>query len=209
VVDGIAGLAQRCLGARGIGVRDNGKTVPEQPIVRAGEERRGAKAEGRDAIAPRARDSLDEPVEAESSQVVAHLALRVLAGNEAQQWSDVLTKILIGESAGQEMEDEQRCEQSAGTGVIEPKGTGALVVDDGRAMYLFEDGFTDRAVVANSLDVEEASVGLKTELPQGGQVLEPSADVEVVGIVDDGLCSKSATLLVVLLDAVGFVVDVK
>jgi hypothetical protein len=101
----------------------------------------------------------------------------------------VLSKVLVRKATGQEMEDEQRREERASTGVTETQGAGALVVDDGGTMDLFEGGFSDRAVVANSLGTQEAPVGLETELPQGGQVLEPSADLEVVGVVDDGFCS--------------------
>jgi len=37
------------------------------------------------------------------------------------------------------------------------------------------------------LDVEQTSVGGEADLPQRGQVGQPSADGEVVGVVDGGL----------------------
>ncbi len=40
--------------------------------------------------------------------------------------------------------------------------------------------------MAESLDVQETSVGFKADLPQSGQVLQPLADVEVACVVDGG-----------------------
>ena len=58
-------------------------------------------------------------------------------------------------------------------------------------------------------NVEQPAVGLKADLPQRGEILEPLADADVPGIVDRGLGAQRAALLVVLLDARSFVVDVQ
>ncbi len=39
--------------------------------------------------------------------------------------------------------------------------------------------FTDRAIMGNRLDVQKTSVGLEADLPQGRQILELFADLEV------------------------------
>ncbi len=46
-------------------------------------------------------------------------------------------------------------------------------------------------------------------LPQGGQVDQPLADPEVVGVVDDRLGPQGPGLLVVLLDPGALIVDVQ
>ena len=65
------------------------------------------------------------------------------------------------------------------------------------------------AVKAEALDFEQSAVGGKADVAQFGQVMQAFADAEVVGIVDGGLGAQGALLLVVLLDASVFVVDVE
>src|SRR5262249_58744555 len=64
-------------------------------------------------------------------------------------------------------------------------------------------------VAGEALDVEEASVGLLADLPQGGQVTQPAFEVEVAGVVDGGLGAQRPAELVVLLDLGVFVADVQ
>jgi len=47
-------------------------------------------------------------------------------------------------------------------------------------------GAGDR-VVAESLDVQQTSVGAEADLPQRGQIGQPFPDLEVAGVVDGGL----------------------
>ena len=65
------------------------------------------------------------------------------------------------------------------------------------------------AVKAEALDFEQSAVGGKADVAQSGQVMQAFADAEVVGIVDGGLGAQGALLLVILLDARVFVVDVE
>ena len=57
--------------------------------------------------------------------------------------------------------------------------------------------------MAGTLDVEETSVGGGANLPQSGQVLQPSANGEVVGVVDDRLGPQGATQFVICLSGEG------
>jgi len=66
----------------------------------------------------------------------------------------------------------------------------------------------DAAILADPLDVQETSVGLKADPPQGGKIGQPFADAEVAGVVDRRLGAQGATLLVILLDLGVLVVDV-
>src|SRR5258708_2163611 len=65
------------------------------------------------------------------------------------------------------------------------------------------------AVMADSLDVEQTSIGRKADLPQGGEVLQPLPQFKVAGVVDGGLGAQRAPFFVVLLDGGVFVVDVE
>src|SRR5437773_11396340 len=53
------------------------------------------------------------------------------------------------------------------------------------------------------------SVGLKADLPQFLKIFDASADREFAGVVDGRFSSKRLSLLVVLLDAGFFVIDVQ
>ena len=53
-----------------------------------------------------------------------------------------------------------------------------------RFVQLTKRGLTDRAILADALDVQSTSIGWKANLPQGGQVLQPFADPEVVETIE-------------------------
>ena len=65
------------------------------------------------------------------------------------------------------------------------------------------------AVRARSLDVQETSVGLEADPPECGEIMEPSADTEVPGVVDGHFCAERLAQLVILLDLGVLVVDVE
>src|SRR5260370_18507337 len=114
-----------------------------------------------------------------------------------------------GEGAREEGEEEGGCEQGVRQWIGEAQRGGTLVVDGDGSLQVLEGRLADEAVVTDTLDVEQTSVGGKADLAQFGEVVDASADGEVAGVVDSGLGSKSLPLLVVLLDAVFLVVDVQ
>ena len=63
--------------------------------------------------------------------------------------------------------------------------------------------------MAQTLDVEQPSIGRKADLAQLRQIVQALADAEVVGIVDRRLGAQGPILLVILLDARALVVDVQ
>src|SRR5919106_769877 len=74
--------------------------------------------------------------------------------------------------------------------------------------------FSHRAVMAEALDFEQTSVGLKADLPQCRQVTQPFADGKVTRVVDRGLgpCADLThvrDLFEILLDAGVLVVHVQ
>src|SRR5260370_1237276 len=81
-------------------------------------------------------------------------------------------------------------------------------MDDRVAGGVQDVGSEDR-VVAESLGAQQAPVGGVADLPQGGQIGQPFAEVEVHGVVDGGLGAQGPSFLVVLLDLGVLVVDVQ
>jgi len=121
----------------------------------------------------------------------------------------MLAELRRGEPVGQEPEDHQRTEQRLDPRVGEPQGRNPLVGDHLGALDLPQGRFAEGAVVAELLDVEETSVGVEADLPQGGEVLQPFAEGEVPRVVDRGLGPEGPPLLVVLLDPAVLVVQVE
>ena len=76
-------------------------------------------------------------------------------------------------------------------------------------LEIIEDRGSDLAVMAETLDAQQASIGGETHLIELIKVVQPSADVEVVAVVDGGLGAQRAAFLVVLLDARVLIVDVQ
>src|SRR4029453_7691523 len=99
-----------------------------------------------------------------------------------------------GRSDGKETE---RLHERVDAAVAEAQAGGALIADEPGG----DDGvpavFADQAVVAQRFDAQEASVGGKADLPQGGQIAERTTNGEVVGIVDGGFGAKGLTFFVV------------
>ena len=93
--------------------------------------------------------------------------------------------------------------------IFETESRGPLLGDDPRALNGLKTALTDRAVVADSLDVEQTSIGLEAYFPQGEEVLEPFPDPKIPGVVDGGFGAQSSAFLVVLLDPTVLVVDVE
>ncbi len=63
--------------------------------------------------------------------------------------------------------------------------------------------------MAQTLHVEQPSIGRKADLAQLRQVVQTLADAEVIGVVDRRLGAQCPIFLVVLLDARVLVIDVQ
>ena len=113
----------------------------EEAVVAASEEQRVAQARLGDLVAMRPRDSFDQAVQAQAAQVI---------GDGAEP----LTQIGVGEAAGQKVEDCERVEQGLDAFRFEAQGGSSLLVYHARALNGVKPPFSDRAVVADSLDVE-------------------------------------------------------
>ena len=88
VVDGVLGSAdgfghgQFCIGCSG---RDDSQSGPQRAVIEAGIEDGGAQSFGCDAVAASVRDTLDEAVEAQPTQVIGDASRGQLAGFLSQE----------------------------------------------------------------------------------------------------------------------------
>jgi hypothetical protein len=118
----------------------------------------------------------------------------------------VLTQVARGEALRQQPKQGESAEQGEDPRIEPSQRRHALPVDHDRPLDACERRVADRAVVAESLDVQQTSVGVKADLPQRGEIAQPPREVEVVGVVDRGLGAQRPPGLVVLLDARALVV---
>jgi hypothetical protein len=162
----------------------------EESIVGADVEERGAKTVVGDAVAVGVGNGLDEPVEAKATKVVGHAALGHEAGVQAQQRSEEVTQVAIGEPSELQTQDDECGEEGTDTGLNEwQRGDTPGIYELGKVEF-GEVVLADLTVVAGVKDVKQTSIGVEADLPQGGQVEQPFADVEVTGVVDGGLGSQ-------------------
>jgi hypothetical protein len=88
-----------------------------------------------------------------------------LAGTEAQQGREVLAQVAIGEPGRLETEDDQSREEGLDALLFEAQGRGPLAIDLDGTGDLRERRFTELAIVADSLDVEQTSIGAEADRP--------------------------------------------
>ena len=207
-VDGIYSAAEFAVGSRG-GVEGGGHRGSHDAGVDAVVAQGGAQPLVGDAVAAGARDALDESAQPEPPQVVGHAVAVVLVERQSEQRRHMLAQIAVGEAPGQQAEGEHGGEQGLRPRVAEAQRRCALSLDDARGVQVLEPFGSDVAVVADRLGAQQAPVGFEADPLQVVKVLQPSADVEVVGVVDHRLGAQRAPLLVVLLDPRVLVVDVQ
>ena len=91
--------------------RDVSQVGTHQAGVGAGEEEADADAEIGHSVAMGVGLADDQAMQAETAQLVRHLARGCVAGISAQQRSEVLPQVAIGEPLGQQTKTEQGTEQ--------------------------------------------------------------------------------------------------
>ena len=110
----------------------------------------------------------DQPMQAQTAQVIRHLSGGDGLGCFSQKGSPVVAKFAVGETPRQQTEHEQSSKESLYERIGEAQGTGSLTFDRHRLVELAKRVFADRAVVAETLDVQKTSVGFEADLPQSG-----------------------------------------
>jgi hypothetical protein len=89
------------------GGRDDGEAGSQRAVIETGVEDGGTQTLGSDAIAMSFRDSFDQAVQAQATQVVGDAAGGVLARLMSEQRSKMLANILVGEGSPDEEEEER------------------------------------------------------------------------------------------------------
>src|SRR3990172_2295555 len=148
-------------------------------------------------------------MESQPPQVVGHASLGALIGRQAQEGRERLSQLAVGEATGTQSEEQESQEEGLDARIPEAETGGALAVDALGVLDALKRVFAERTVMAEALDVEQTSVGGEADLPQRREVVQPSADREVVAVVDDRLRAQSPVLLEVLLDPAVLVVDMQ
>ena len=150
-------------------------------------------------------DAVDESVQAQAAQVVAHLAGVVVL---AEVSGDEPAKAFVGAAAGDGVQDvAEGAGQSHGALIPEAQRSGSLALMVGLVDALKERR-ADGTALAGTLDHKQPLVdaaGLGDEL---GQMLKAGEYADVGWLVDDGLDSQRAAALEVLLDARVLVAEV-
>lgn len=169
--------------------------------IQAGEEESHAPTEVGHLVTMRVGNALDQAMQAQPSQVVRHLAWGQLIWGKAQEGCEQHPQFVIGEAQRQKPKGNECAEQGLHAWIGEAQSRDPLPSNRQRLADLLKGIFSQKAIVADLLDVQQTSVGLKTDEPQSGQVFQPFANVEVTGIVDGGFGAQSTTFFMVLLDA--------
>ena len=80
--------------------------------------------------------------------------------------------IAVSEADGAQRKETEGLHQREDPTIPEPETGGALVLHDDRLTDGIEGVFPDQAIVAQRFDAQQAPVGRKADLPQGGQIVE-------------------------------------
>ena len=140
-------------------------------------------------------------MQTQPTQVIRDPSRGELAGLFSQQWSKMLAKVLVGECALDEKEQEQDLQESLNARISETQRRCTLVANCRWLLHVLERGLADEAIVTDALDVKETSVGCKADLAECGKVFDAASDTKVACVVDRRFGSKRLQQLMVLLDA--------
>ena len=134
-----------------------GPVRPEDAQIELGVEEGDFEPVAGGGVAMRLRNAMDQPLEAEPSQVVGHLGGGVRAPEER---FDVGAEVAVAKAARQMGEGAEGLEQRHDARVAEAQRGDALAVFDGRALQPVERVLGQDAVVTDALDFEELAIDL-------------------------------------------------
>src|SRR5437667_6016779 len=115
----------------------------------------------------------------------------------------------MAEAGGTQRKETKRLHEGEDAAIPQAERGGALCIDDSGLGQGIEVVVADQAVVAQIFNAQEASVGGKADLPQGGEIAQSPTDLEVIRVVDGRFRAKRLAFFVVLLEAGLLVVDVE
>jgi hypothetical protein len=170
----------------------------EQAAVELGVEVGDADSLGRERVAIGTRGTLDEVVEAEAAQVVAHLRGAVVPAEES---GDMPAKALVGEASDGVDEDAESTGQSYGAKIPEAEGSGSLALLVVGLVDALEERGADVTALAGTFDDKQTVVDLAGLGDELGEVLEAGSGAEIRRLADNGLDAQGPPFFEVLLDA--------
>src|SRR2546425_13216206 len=147
---------------------------------------------GGHGVASGAGDAVDQALETQPTQVVAHSSRGIRGLIEAQQAGNERAELAVAEASRQMGEVAQALEERHHPGIPEAQGRSADTSFEGRTLEAIEPVLGEDAVLADVFQLEELAVDLLPGGSKKGQVNNPFAGVEVAGIVDGGLRPQSA-----------------
>ena len=192
-------LADRSKGAaesRGCGGLRCGKQRRQDAISQLGVEDGEALPVGCEAVRV-ALAPLDEAVEAQFAEVIAHLPGSVVA---AEQSGDEGTEAPVGEAGDGMQRQAEGAGQGHGALVPEAQGSGSLALPYVGLLDPLEESWSYGTALAGTLHLQDTTVRLFRLVDELGEMLETAQDAEVGGRVDDRLDAQPAAILEVLLD---------
>src|SRR5512135_3652302 len=142
---------------------DQGEAGTQDPVIDARAEQRGATTLSGHPIAMGPGDSLDQAVQPQPAQVVAHLPHSHVVGRLAQERGPMAPEIAAGETTGEQSEHQHRAEKGLHGRVREAQTAGSLSADLDRLIDTAERVFAHGTVLADPLDVQETSIGLEAD----------------------------------------------
>ncbi len=102
----------------------------------------------------------------------------------------MLAQMAVRESSLDENKQKEDMQQALNPRVSKPQGCRTLIAHSDSSLHVLERCFTDEAVMADALDVEQTSVGGKADFPQFLEIFDAPANVEVASIIDGRFGSK-------------------
>jgi hypothetical protein len=108
--------------------------------------------------------------------------------------------LFIGGTFGLEAEQNQDRQERLDTRISEAEGGSALILDLDRLLEFLEGLGSEVAIVCDLFHLEDTPIGSEANLSELGQVVQPTTDTEVIGVVDGGLGAQSPAFLVILLE---------
>ena len=127
-----------------------------------------ADALGREGVGVRAWRALDQPVEAEAAQVIAHLRGAVVSAEES---GDVPAKALVGDAGGGVDDEAEGAGQGHGALIPEAQCSGSLALPYVGLVDALEERRADGTALAGTFDHKQAVVDLAGLADQLGQML--------------------------------------
>ena len=159
----------------------------QQPVSQLGVEDGDADAWAGEVVGVAVGEAVDEPVQAQAFEVIAHLAWAVglveVRGHECAQ-------ALVGEAGQRGLKVAQGAGQGCCSFVAEAQGSGSLALSVVGLVDALQERRVDGTALAGSLDHKQPLVDSASFLDELGKVVQAGEHVDVGGFVDDGLDAR-------------------